>query len=408
MLNSEMVDHREAAPNEKAEHADWTKRVEAAVAVARRHAADVDLRGRFPAEAVEALKSARLLGAMIPAQLGGEDAGMARVADVCFALGGACGSTALIFAMHQVKVACLARHHGGSAWQLAFLRRVATEQLLLGSSTTEGRAGGAVRASSAPVETMPDGGVRLMRAATVVSYGEQADAIVTTARRGPEAAPSDQVLVVFAREDYRLDPTGDWDTLGMRGTRSLAFGLEARGCADQVLPVPYAEIHARTMTPAAHLLWGGVWAGLAAEAVERARLHVRKAMRADPNNTPPGAVHLPRAKTSLNTLCALLSAALARYVAIENQPAALEALDYQTGVSMLKVQTSELAVATVMTALQACGLSGYRNDSDASIGRLLRDVLSAPLMISNDRILADLQGAALMDRGPSSLRGGII
>ena len=32
--------------------------------------------------------------------------------------------------------------------------------------------------------------------------------------------------------------------------------------------------------------------------------------------------------------------------------------------TMLKVDASELAVATVMSAMRACGLSGYRQDGD--------------------------------------------
>ena len=54
--------------------------------------------------------------------------------------------------------------------------------------------------------------------------------------------------------------------------------------------------------------------------------------------------------------------------------------------------------------MQACGLSGYRNDSEFSIGRHLRDVLSSPIMISNDRILANVGTAALADGVPASLR----
>jgi acyl-CoA dehydrogenase len=50
-------------------------------------------------------------------------------------------------------------------------------------------------------------------------------------------------------------------------------------------------------------------------------------------------------------------------------------------------------------------LSGYRNDSEFSIGRHLRDVLSAPLMINNDRILANLGTASLMTPLPTSLVG---
>jgi acyl-CoA dehydrogenase len=68
-----------------------------------------------------------------------------------------------------------------------------------------------------------------------------------------------------------------------------------------------------------------------------------------------------------------------------------------------RVQASELAASTVMSALRACGLSGYRNDSEFSIGRYLRDVLSAPLMINNDRILSNLATSSLMTSLPTSI-----
>jgi len=62
-------------------------------------------------------------------------------------------------------------------------------------------------------------------------------------------------------------------------------------------------------------------------------------------------------------------------------------------------------VQTVMSALRCCGLSGYRNDSDVSIGRHLRDVLSSPIMINNDRILANLAASALLGEVATSIRG---
>ena len=58
--------------------------------------------------------------------------------------------------------------------------------------------------------------------------------------------------------------------------------------------------------------------------------------------------------------------------------------------NLLKVTASELAIATVMSAMQACGLSGYRNDGEFSVARHLRDVLSSSVMINNDRILANV------------------
>ena len=69
-----------------------------------------------------------------------------------------------------------------------------------------------------------------------------------------------------------------------------------------------------------------------------------------------------------------------------------------------KVDASELAVETVMSAMQACGIAGYRNDGEFSVGRHLRDMLSAPIMISNDRILANIATASLMSGVPASLR----
>ena len=56
-----------------------------------------------------------------------------------------------------------------------------------------------------------------------------------------------------------------------------------------------------------------------------------------------------------------------------------------------------------MSALRACGLSGYRNDGEFSIGRHLRDVLSSPIMINNDRILANLAPPSLMTPLPTSI-----
>ena len=74
--------------------------------------------------------------------------------------------------------------------------------------------------------------------------------------------------------------------------------------------------------------------------------------------------------------------------------------------NLLKVNASETALATVMSAMQACGLAGYRNDGEFSISRPLRDILSASIMINNDRILANAAGRAAADRG-SRLAAGL-
>lgn len=383
--------------------ADLRARARKVAAIAAVHADDVDLHGRHPEEAIGEAQAERLLGVMVPRELGGEGAQISDVAEVCYTLAQACGSTAMIYAMHSVKVACVVQHGLSSAWHKGFLQQLAASQLLVASSTTEGKSGGDIRNSEAPIE-VSEGQIHLLRNASVISYGACADVIVTTARRAPDAAPSDQVLAVFMRDDYVLEPTQGWNTLGMRGTCSAGFNFRARGDPRQLLPEPYAAIHARTMVPTSHLLWASVWAGIAAAAVERARRHTRRAFRDGSGAMPPSAHYFAQALADLRGLRALISTMLDRYVARSNDPEVLSTIEFQSAISLLKVDASELAVAAAMHALRACGLSGYRNDSAVSVGRHLRDLLSAPMMISNDRILQDVTGATLLSEVFASIR----
>jgi acyl-CoA dehydrogenase len=363
----------------------------------------VDRDARFPKAALDAMRQQKLLGIQIPQPFGGEGAAISDVTDMCYTLGRACASTAMIFAMHQTKVACLVRHGTGSGWHEKLMRRVAAEQMLLASSTTEGQNGGNIRFSTAAVERN-DAEISLVRNATVISYGAQADGIVTIARRANDAAGSDQVLLAITRDDYTLEKSLEWETLGMRGTCSAGFELKFNGSAEQIFPEAYDKIHAQTMTPVAHLCWSSAWAGIAAASVDRAQAFIRKAARGAGGQMPPGAAHFTAAKMALTKLRAIITANLDSYAAHEHDERALSALDFQSQINLLKVEASELAVETVMAAMRACGLSGYRNDGDFSVGRHLRDVLSAPIMINNDRILANIATASLMSAVPATLR----
>ena len=381
---------------------DFSARAEAVAAIAERFADEVDRDARFPAEAFAAIREQKLLGMLIPTELGGGGARAADVADVCAALGRACGSTAMIFAMHQVKVACLVRHARDNHWQLGLQRRIAERQMLLSSSTTEGNNGGDIRSSDSAVR-IAGARIALQRDASCISYGLHADGLVTTARRSETAASSDQVLVAFLREDYSLEPTLTWDTLGMRGTCSTGFIVRAEGEADQVLPEPYERIHNQTMAPYAHLFWSSAWCGIATGAERRARAFVRKAARSSGGRMPPAAAQLTRARVSLETLRAVIQARIATFERHAADPGGLTATEAQLALTLLKVEASELAATTVLSAMRACGLAGYRNDGEFSMGRYLRDILSAPIMISNDRILANAEAAVLMSETPLAL-----
>ncbi|MGJ0392150.1 MAG: acyl-CoA dehydrogenase family protein [Methylocystis sp.] len=373
-------------------------RIAVAVAVAAKFAAAVDEEARFPQEAFDELKAQRLLGIMLPSRFGGESRSVAEAAEICYALGRVCSSTSMIYAMHAANVACLMNHAGDNPRFDLYLSRIGAEQMLLASSTTEGKNGANVRSSASAIVTSEQE-ISLDRDASVVSYGAAADAIVTTARRSPESLPSDQVLALFFKEDYTLEQTSKWDVMGMRGTCSEGFHLLAKGEAEQVLGEPYDKIHRRSMVPVTHLLWAACWTGVAAGAVERAQMFIRKVSRAQKGNLPPGAPLATQASQSLMALTSLVDSAIADYLGRVSRPELLDDIYFQTSLNLLKVSASEMAISTVMHALNACGIAGYRNDGEFSISRPLRDILSSSVMINNNRILANV--------GPSCLIGGV-
>jgi acyl-CoA dehydrogenase len=385
-------------------HNELIARARTVAQIAKENAAAVDAEGRFPSQAFAEIRKQRLLGAMVPKALEGEGASLSEIVDVCYILGQACGSTGLIYAMHQVKMGCIVRHIKGNAAVERILRRIATEQLLMASSTTEGQAGGNIRASEAAIERHDDQ-VTLERKATVISYAIDADGIVTTARRSADAASSDQVLLVLLKPDYTLERLNVWDALGMRGTSSEGFTLRVKASAEQIMAEPYEKIHTQTMVPYAHLLWGAVWAGIAAAAATKAQLFIRHSMRHSNGQLPPAAAHFTQAASTLRTLRGVLSSALRSYEAVSGDEKAMASLEFQAMITLTKVQVSELALTTVLSAMRACGLSGYRNETEFSIGRHLRDVLSAPIMINNDRILSNLAATSLMTPLPASIGG---
>ena len=372
--------------------------------IAARHADDVDAKARFPKEAFAALKERKLLGILVPQSEGGPGADLAEIVSICHALGQACASTAMIYAMHQIQVSCIVRHGGANPWLRAFLKRLASEQLLLASATSEAGVGGDVRSSVCAIEEK-GGRFSLHKQATVISYGADAQGLLVTARRTPQSPASDQVIVVLPKDSYKLEHTQGWNTLGMRGTCSDGWHVRAEGEMGQVLPVPYADISAQTMLPTSHLVWSAVWLGIASDAVQRARAFLRAEARKKPGVTLPGATRLAEAAQLLHLMKSNLVASLRQYESAMGSEDKIASPHFAVAMNNLKVGSSRLVVQIVNEALLAAGLAGYRNDSPHSLGRQLRDAHSAALMVNNDRILANTANLMLALREEPELLG---
>src|SRR4051794_32370383 len=223
-------------------------------------APSVDSCARFPQESIDALRELRLLSAYVPERLGGMGLGVVDIGRICEALGQYCGSTAMVFAMHQIQVACIVHHGQESPYFEQYLRGLVDRQWLIASATTELGVGGDLRSSVCALE-MDGDAFRLAKKAPVISYGEHADQILVTCRRAPDAAASDQLQVMIWKDDFSLEPISSWDTLGFRGTCSSGFAVTATGRMEQVLPAPFADILTQTMHPFSHIVWASLWLG---------------------------------------------------------------------------------------------------------------------------------------------------
>lgn len=145
----------------------------------------------------------------------------------------------------------------------------------------------------------------------------------------------------------------------------------------------------KIMAERPHILWAGLWLGIAFDAFARASSAVRGEARKTPGTVPMKASHLARLSVKLQTMrndVQALATEFDRITALPNGMEELLTVGWALKMNNLKVGASEAVQQIVHEALQIIGINGFKNDSKVSVGRHYRDALSAALMISNDRI----------------------
>ena len=356
--------------------------------VAAAHADDVDRAGRFPGESIDALRALGALSAPVPEALGGGGVSLSAIAACCQELGRACGASAMVFAMHHIQLLTIVRHLERDSWFESYLQRQVAEGRLIASVTSEVGTGGDMARSIAAVTPGENGLASFEKQAPTVSYGAYANDLLTTLRRAPESEPGDQVAALTHSEQHSLEQTGTWDVLGMRGTCSPGSIVRAEFPAEQILPTPFPTISAESMVPVSHILWSHLWLGIATDAFDRARAFVRAAAKQKPGQPVPAATRLSHLLSDLTLLRAEVSSGLEEFLSASEEPGRprLSTMAAALRFNNLKIATSEQAPRVCQGAMGVCGIVGYKNDTPFSIGRHLRDTMSACLMVANERI----------------------
>ncbi|MFK0111586.1 acyl-CoA dehydrogenase family protein [Streptomyces sp. NPDC091217] len=350
-----------------------------------KYAPEVDKQARYPEESIAALKQSGMTVAAAPTDLGGLGYGVQDLVTTARALARGCGSTAMIWAMSQITLSCLLRHAGKSGAAEKLVEEAVSQRWLIASVVSEKNNGGNIRQSDAALTPDSTRSFVLEKQAASVSYGAEADALFVTARRSQAADPTDQVAVLVTKDQTELKVTGNWNTLGMRGTRTLPLDVRARFDQDHILADPFKDIAGRTLTPMSCVLQAAVWCGLAEEAVARAVGHTRRKLAKSPQSEVSPT--LAEAHWRLSALSGHLRDAV-ELVSTSWNSSGTVSMKQLASLNALKLGVSELALDVCFQAMRCCGLAGYSEEGPASVARLLRDVLSAPLMISNSRIAA--------------------
>jgi acyl-CoA dehydrogenase len=361
------------------------ERLEDVAHVAAQHASQADRESCFPVEALAAMRRSGLLGLNVPTADGGLGATIADVADAGITLGRADMSAAMIFVMHCQQVAAIDAF-GSPALRDALLPRVAAGELYLGSVTTESGTGGHLLTSESRLGRSDDQ-LEVSRFAPVVTGGMYADGYLITMLAPDARGPHEVSLVYAARDQVNVQQAGGWAALGMRASHSVPLRLAGTVPASQLVGRPggFRDIATQVFAPMAHIGWSAAWLGTAAGALSRVTTLLRTpdtrgGFRLDSELLMS---RLSQARARLEAVNGLLR----HTIAVVERGQDLSGPRTQILLNALKTTASRECYAAVEELIDAVGMRhGYLVNSPTGLERALRDLRSAPLNYSNDRL----------------------
>jgi len=352
------------------------------------HAADVDAKGRFPRESIDALASAGLMGLTVPAAYGGMGFGMRAACAALDTIAQQCASTAMVYLMHLSAVSCYAASPKSAE---AALRATASGKHL---STLAWSEKGSRSHFWAPVSqaALRDGKILLNAEKSWVTSAGIADGYVVSTRTPGGTVMTDTMLYLVLKPDQGFSVSGAWDSLGMRGNASAPMRLE--GCA---LPRERAlcadgkgfETMLQVVMPWFQLGNAAISVGIAEAATASTQTHL----------TAKRFEHLGSRLADLPVLRARLA-----QMRIETDRAraflmsALDAVEHPGDSTMLmvlasKAAASDAALKVTDLGMQACGGAAFSRH--LTIERNFRDARAAAVMAPTTDVLHDFIGRAL-------------
>jgi alkylation response protein AidB-like acyl-CoA dehydrogenase len=355
-----------------------------ATEVVASHAGEVDRTGNFPAQSIEALAQAGLLGLVSASEVGGGGQGPRAAAWVVERLARECGSTAMVMCMHYTGVAVLERYA-----PLEVRSAAAAGRHL---STLAFSEAGSRSHFWAPVGTAgrADGGVVLNARKSFVTSASKATAYVWSSR--PLAAPGTSTLWLVPAGLPGLRVPVKFDGLGLRGNDSAPVIAEkVRVDASSMLGPDGAglQIMLEVALPWFNVLSAAYGVGLMHAATERTVAHAA-GVRFEPSDEslaalPTVRAYMARMRIKTDAARALL---LDTLDALERArpDAVLRVLECKTA-------AGESATEVLDLAMRVCGGAAFRKE--LGVERMFRDARASTVMAPTTDALYDFIGRAL-------------
>lgn len=359
----------------------FEEQVAPALELAAKHAAEVDREGRFPEEAVEALRDAGMLGLTLPTTVGGLGGTPAEFLAVTRAIASRCASTAMIFLMH---VAAAQVTLAGKEGDADILRAMADGSNL---STLAFSERGSRSHFWAPISQLA--GSRLSAQKSFVTSAGHADTYVVATRSADAATPTDSSLYLIPALTAGIETSGPWHGLGLRGNASspMSFDIEV---SDGMLIGEAGkgfDLMLGVVLPWFQLGSGAVSVGIAEGAMGAMVAHVTSAKLEHLDQTladlPTVRGRIGRAQTEVDTVAGFL-ADVARRMG-EGDPT--------VPILSAKASANEMAIRVTSEAMQACG--GAAMSPSLPLERFFRDARAGSVMAPTTDVLYELTGRAL-------------
>lgn len=348
--------------------------------------------GRFASEALTVLRESGALALGVPESYGGPGLDLRVQIEAIHNAGRASASLGTILGMHLQQVNALTRY-GSDALQAEVFPKLVEGALYLGSVTTEAGSGGDLRTSGYPLVS-EEGGLRVNRDAPIVTGAQEADAFLIK-MADPNTGSS---LVYVPREMADIDlRASSWDSLGMRESASMGMHIAAVVPKHYLVGEPggFESIVRELFGPFAHLSWAASWLGAATEAGNRLVTVVRDTpgLRNKVIQSELSLQRLARSRECLDTVHALLEVSC-RDFEVTNQTTRASSIR----VNELKTSAANLCFEAVNLMVEVGGLGhGYMRTSPTRLERAFRDLRSASMNYSNDRLYGDNGRLVLRD-----------